>query len=295
MMCTKGTITDAQRFSTQDGPGIRTTVFLKGCSLRCEWCHNPETIDCCRTIGWDESQCIHCGLCAQVCTRGAISSGRESFRRERCVVCGACVSACLENALKNVGYETSPEELVAAIEKDKLYYKNSGGGVTLSGGEPLLQADFFAEVFKLCKQSGIHTALDTAANVPWSALEKTLPYTDMVLFDIKMTNSECHKQFTGADNKTILENFNRLTKAGVITEVRIPLIKGINDDTENAASTARLLKGAACVKRVRLLPYHAMGLSKRKMVGLDEGIEFAAPDKKAIARFAAVFDCPVEF
>lgn len=291
----KGRIADVQRFSTQDGPGIRTTVFLKGCSLSCRWCHNPETIDPRPGVGWTERLCTHCGLCAAACPAGAVAPGRAFFDRAACIVCGACVEACPEDALRLWGEEKTPEELLGLLLRDRGFYRNSGGGVTFSGGEPLLQSEFTGEVFALCRAEGIDTALDTAGHVPFSAFEAVLPVTSRVLLDIKMTDTEKHRRYTGAGNERILANLRELLAAGVPMEVRIPLMHGVNDDEENIAATAALLMGRENVYKVKLLPYHDLGLHKRAMAGLGEGETFAPPDGAHLAKLAALFDRPVEF
>ncbi|MBQ9941583.1 MAG: glycyl-radical enzyme activating protein [Christensenellaceae bacterium] len=292
---TKARIVDIQRFSTQDGPGIRTTVFFKGCSLNCRWCHNPETIDPRPGVGWTEKDCIRCGLCAAVCPKGAIAPKREDYDRAACIACGACIEECLENALRRLGEELSPQQLFGRLLKDENYYKNSGGGVTFSGGEPLLQADAVAETFALCKNAGIHTALDTAGHVNFAAFQKVLPVTDLVLFDIKMVDGDRHKTYTGADNKTILANLHKLLEMGVPMEVRIPLMSGVNDDEQNIRATAQLINGKSNITKVKLLPYHNMGASKRAMAGLGEAEEFTPPTNEKLTQLAALFDCPVEF
>jgi len=245
-----GIIINLQRFSVHDGPGIRTTVFLKGCTLNCAWCHNPESID---------------------------PKPQQQF-----------------NSHKIYGEEMTAEEVITEVMKDKQYYDNSQGGMTLSGGEPLLQADFAAEILKAAKEKGIHTALDTAGNVPWQAFEKVLPFVDLILLDLKIMDSILHKTYTGSDNKKILENAKRLFETGIEVNVRIPMIGGVNDTLENIRATAEFIKGYPRITQVKLLPYHSLGMEKAKSLGLTQQ-EFITPDKEALMQFAKEFDCVVKF
>ncbi len=290
-----GKVVDIQRTSTQDGPGIRTTVFLKGCNLNCAWCHNPETIDARPAIGYIADRCVHCGRCAEVCPERAISPGRTDFNREVCRCCGKCVDICLENALNIVGETRTSEEVFAILLRDKRYYDNSGGGVTISGGEPLLQPLFVRDIFMRCQGVGIHTAVDTAGNVPFDSFLCVLPYCDLVLYDIKMVDEALHQKYTGVSNRRILENLASLLERGVPMEIRIPVITGVNDNMENMEKTAALLAGFDNVRKVKLLPYHSLGVGKKLFAGRANTAVFSTPSKETLALLAKAFPCKVEY
>ena len=217
-------IADIIRFATHDGPGIRSTVFLKGCPLSCVWCHNPETISPTPEIGYFAKKCIGCGECVRVCPEGAhrVEDGRHTFDRALCVACGACAEVCLGEALTLYGREMTAEQVLATVLRDRAFYDQTGGGLTLSGGEPLLQAQFCAEVLGMAHHEGIHTAVDTCGAVPWEAFEAVLSVTDIFLYDLKHTDPTVHRKYTGADNALIIENLRRLSASGAAIEVRIP-------------------------------------------------------------------------
>lgn len=202
------TILEIQRMSTEDGPGLRTTVFFKGCSLRCAWCHNPESISARPQIHWVGSRCIGCKTCLEVCPESALDFTPQSntIDRRKCTGCGTCAEACPSTALELLGQSWTLDDLYAEALKDKTYFNTSGGGVTLGGGEPLLQSDFCRSLLALLKESAIHTAVDTCGRCPPKALDRVLPYTDLVLYDLKEINPQKHERFTGSDNYNILEN-----------------------------------------------------------------------------------------
>jgi len=259
------------------------------------WCHNPEAIDAKPVIGFTADRCIHCGRCADVCPVNAIAERRASFDRERCACCGKCVEACAEDALTLIGEDMSTEDVFSLILRDKQYYINSSGGVTVSGGEPLLQGQFVKELFLRCSQAGIHTAIDTAGNVDYSIFESILPVCNLVLYDIKVMDDEIHKKYTGVSNKQILENLKKLLEAGINIEIRIPVICGVNDTIANMEKTAEFISGYDNIKKVKFLPYHNYGNSKLALIGKTEGVEFKTPDKELLKSLAVPFNCSVEY
>ena len=269
-----GMIFDIQRFSIDDGPGIRTVVFLKGCSLRCAWCHNPEGLQPYRETMFRPQKCIGCGKCFEVCVNNChvIADGERLFLRESCERCGKCAAVCYAEALEITGRSVSPGEVVDEIKKDDLFYKNSGGGVTFSGGEPLLQADFLKEVLTECKTLGYHCAVETAGYVPWTAFEKILPYTDLFLYDIKMMDEALHKKFTGAGNKRIISNLKKLAKTGVEIWARTPLIPSINDTLAEKERLAELLAKLESIQKHVFLPYHNLGEGKYESLRLPKPV-----------------------
>ncbi len=270
-----GTIFNIQRFSIDDGPGIRTVVFLKGCALRCAWCHNPEGLQQTPEIMFFPQKCIGCGQCFEVCLNNGhvIINGERLFVREACERCGKCAAVCYAEALKTTGRSISSGEAVDEIKKDDLFYKNSGGGVTFSGGEPLLQADFIKEAFIACKALGYHCAVETAGHVPWGAFEKILPYTDLFLYDIKIMDEVLHKQCTGSGNKRIIGNLKKLVNAGAEVIVRTPEIPGINDTPEEKQKLAALRAELGGLKH-EVLPYHRLGENKYESLGLAKPQDF---------------------
>ncbi len=283
-----GRVFNIQRFSTHDGPGIRTTVFMKGCNLRCRWCHNPESYRPEPQIQYFADKCVHCGSCEAVCPRDVRIVDGARIGVERCVLCRRCEEACLTGALKLAGELLDVEELAALLERDRPYYDNSGGGVTCSGGEPLLQYRFVAALFEALQKRGIRTALDTAGNVPYAGFEAVLPHTDLVLLDLKCMDDATHRRYTGVSNGLILENAARLMRDGVPMHIRIPVIAGVNDSMENARRTRAFIGDARCVREVRLLPYHAMGVGKAASVGVPMET-FEKPDETRMAALRAVF------
>ena len=267
-----GSVFNIQRFSIQDGPGIRTTVFLKGCPLRCLWCSNPESQKPGPEIAHRDSLCTGCGDCLNVCEEEAIilSSNNGAFGikidREKCTNVGKCIDVCSAGALKVYGQTMSVDEVFDEVRRDVAFYANSGGGITAGGGEPLMQPDFVASLLKRCKRIGIHTAIDTCGYAPVSDLEKVLEQTDLVLFDLKLINSLQHEQYTGKDNKVILRNARLILEKGVPMIVRIPLIPGINGSEENLVKTARFVSDLDRELHVDLLSYHRLGENKYKML-----------------------------
>ncbi len=276
---------DVQRFCFQDGPGIRTTVFTKGCTLRCAWCHNPESLRPGPELLYYADKCLHCGLCLDACPAAAhtMSAVSHELAREKCTGCGACVETCPGRALELAGTNRDTDSLVEEILRDKDVYDQTGGGVTVSGGEPLLQPEPLAELLAACRARGVHTAVETAGNVPPDSLAAVLPHVDLFLWDFKAVSPDLHQRGTGADNAQILANLETVfaTFPGGIW-IRIPIIPGFNDSEEELRAIARYL-GDRRVERVELLPYHDVALSKYQALGLEYGLAGTAPpDKEAM-------------
>ncbi len=284
-----GLISNIQHFSVDDGPGIRTTVFFKGCNLRCRWCHNPETYHMEPELELLQERCVSCGRCCAVCPAQAQSLSPRRVDRQRCRLCGTCVAACYQNALRLIGERLDVEQLLAEVCKDEPYYGNSGGGVTCSGGEPLLQANFLQLFLQQAKQRGLHTAVDTAGFVPFSAFEKVLADTDLFLFDLKAADSSLHRWATGVDNCLILDNLHRLSASSATIIIRTPLICGVNAKIEEIEAMAKILQPLN-IQKVELLPYHSYGVSKYKSIGLsDTNQGLSTPNGEFLNQAVAVY------
>ena len=253
----KGMLFDIQRASTVDGPGFRTTVFFKGCNLRCAWCHNPESQSAVPQLLFYQERCTHCGLCERVCPYGL----------KKCDLCGKCADACPQEARSLCGMEYTVGDAMKKILPDRLFYQTSGGGATFSGGECMLQLGFLKELLDSCKKEKIHTAVDTAGAVPWRSFEEILPYTDMFLYDVKSMNSQRHKEYTGVGTEQILENLSRLLQMQKRVWVRVPIIPGVNDTLEEMRALRAFLLANGYPEKVELLPYHRMGEMKWKALG----------------------------
>ncbi|MCD8123344.1 MAG: glycyl-radical enzyme activating protein [Clostridiales bacterium] len=277
----KACISNIQKFSVDDGPGIRTTVFFKGCNLRCAWCHNPECISPVSVLQFTKSACTCCGRCAAVCPAGVHSIGADGhlIRREACLGCGACEKACHSQALKQNGLFYSPEEIMDIILKDREFYIDSGGGATFSGGEPMLQHEFLKQLLFLCRDNQISTAIDTAGNVPYEWYEELLSLTDYFLYDIKLATPALHQQYTGVDNTQILANIRKLSEAGANLIVRVPVIPGVNDATEELEKIANILTEIS-PQLVQLLPYHSYGTGKYESFGLKNPLGVLTPPSR---------------
>lgn len=270
------TVFDIQRCSYVDGPGIRTTVFFKGCNLRCRWCHNPESQSSERELLFYRNSCIGCGKCREVCPH------HLNF----CDLCGKCARVCPADARQICGKEMTVDEIFSIVEKDKTYYDRSGGGVTASGGECMLQIDFLTGFLKKCKGAGISTAVDTAGDVPFSYFEKVLPYTDLFLYDVKAVTPALHAEGIGVPNARILDNLKRLSERAEII-VRVPVIGGFNDTEEEIGKIADFLK-TIHIRSVECLPYHNLGEHKYEALGRRHET-FTVPSKEKIQRFSAMF------
>ncbi len=286
-----GTIFSIQHFSIHDGPGVRTTVFLKGCPLRCVWCHNPEGLWYEKEIMWDAKNCVACKNCVAACPSGAIefvtddTSGKGEklvYYREKCRHCFACINACYFSALQEKGEDRSPEELAEELLKDKIFFEESGGGVTFSGGEPLAQADFVAATAKILKEHDIHVALDTSGQAGFSSLEKVLPYTDLFLYDWKHNDPILLYEYTKADYDLIEENLKKLSAKGALIDLRIPVIGGYNL-TEQFVDKTRALLTEVKVRNIHLLPYHKHGNHKYEKLWKDlKSADFYTPSEEEL-------------
>ena len=268
-MSVNAAVTNISRGSLHDGPGVRTVVYLKGCSLRCRWCHNPETFSVAPEVLFAQVKCIGCGRCINVCPACHVLRGEEHvILREKCTGCGKCADACPAGALTMSGKDMTAEEVLKEVKKDRHFYARSGGGVTLSGGECLLQAEFSAKLLELCKNEGIHTAIETALFVPWENVRTVLPYTDFVFADLKLPDACRHREYTGQENGKIIENLRRLTREHENVTVRIPLICGVNDTPEDMAAFAAVLDTMGeGLREVELLKYNPLAEGKYQMLG----------------------------
>ena len=296
-----GQVFNIQHFSTEDGPGVRTTVFLQGCPLRCAWCANPETQKSVRQLAHRAALCVKCGCCVRSCPRGALGvrDGRIGIDREKCAACGTCVAACPSHAMFFYGERRDLDGVWAEVLRDKGYYETSGGGVTCSGGECMLQPDFVGGLFRRCREAGIHTALDTCGQFPPEHIARVLPFTDLVLYDVKTLDSEAHRRFTGVGNELILENLKRILAYPATVYIRIPVIPGYNDAPEDLRATARFVKALDPALHVDLLPYHRFGRAKYEMLDLPYPPgDLAAPTAEQKAAYLKIFtgaglDCAI--
>lgn len=283
-------ISDIKRFAVHDGDGIRTTVFFKGCSLACLWCHNPEGIDFRPQIAYYENKCLGCGECVSVCTSSAHKLVEEQhiFDRKSCIGCGSCAPVCLGSALVYYGREVTVDELLPQLLEDQEFYENSGGGVTLSGGECLMQAPFCRELLCRLKEEGIHTAVDTCGAVPWENMERVLPYTDIFLYDVKAYDEEVHIRCTGRSNAQILENLRKLDALGKPVEIRIPYVPDYNaDQMEKIADFLQTLHN---VTKVKVLAYHNYAGSKYAALGMENTLPMRLPTTEEVAAAQALFE-----
>ncbi len=271
-------IFDLEKNSFVDGPGIRTTVFFKGCNLRCAWCHNPESQSALSQMIFYQNRCIGCGKCKEKCPNSFV----------KCDLCGKCALFCPHDAREICGKEYTVDEVLCEVLKDKTFYENSGGGVTFSGGECMLQLDALEAILKACRGNGIHTAVDTAGHVPYESFERILPYTDLFLYDIKCIDSDRHKHYTGVGNELILENLKKLLNKGAPVWIRIPIIPTVNDTVEEMKRIKAFLNSCPLSEKVELLPYHAMGEHKYAAIG-KQARSFPAPSKEKMQQLQRIF------
>ena len=274
-----GIVTEIMRFSLKDGPGIRTTVFLKGCNMACKWCHNPETISMQPQLMHYPDRCIGCGACMEVCPRGALAtsaslaagatSASVVLDRAKCIACGACADHCYAGALVISGMRMSVVDIMSEVMQDIDYYRNSGGGLTIGGGEPACQPEFLRELLKEAKAAGIHTAIETNMHADWETYESILPYLDLVMLDIKHSDDAEHARWTGAGNAKLLENIRKITSIKP-TFIRVPVIPGVNDSSAEIAKIASVAKGLNNIERIELLLYNPLGESKYEALGIKD-------------------------
>ena len=282
-------VSNIQGYSIHDGPGIRTVVFLKGCPLRCRWCANPENLRDEVLVGFISKLCRHCGRCGQACPRGAILPDEDKrIDRTKCDGCAKCTEACFYEALVRYGEEMTVEEVFDKVRRDKIFYDSSGGGVTVSGGEPLTHAAFVSALFRLCRGEGIDTCVETCGCVPRAAFEEVLPLTDHFYFDLKLMDGEKHREFTGLDNGQILSNARFLAERGADVLFRQPLIPGVNDSEENLRAAADFIQSLGRPELgLQLIAYHRMGASKYAALDLPytmEAVPLMAPEEVEAVR-----------
>ena len=267
----RGRIFDIQRFSIHDGPGIRTTVFMQGCSLNCKWCHNPEGIPGETLLSFIPDKCIGCGFCFETCRKSAhrMDGGMHVLDRSLCDVCGRCTAGCYAGALELIGKEADVEEVIGEVLRDRPFYETSGGGITLSGGEPMHQAEFTEALLRRAVEENLHTCMETCGFARWEHYERVLSLTDLFLADVKEMDPQRHREYTGVDNAIILENIERLHDAGRPVMLRLPLIPGYNDREDHFAAVAAYAGGLTELAGVEIMPYHPLGTDKVKRLGLD--------------------------
>ncbi|MEN6368871.1 MAG: glycyl-radical enzyme activating protein [Thermotogota bacterium] len=287
-----GVVFDVKRFAIHDGPGVRTTVFLKGCPLRCAWCHNPESQERGPELLFWNERCVGCGACVSTCPHGAIvlpaSGAKPETDRTRCTACGACVAVCNPRARTITGTTCTIDGLLTEVDRDALFYDQSRGGITLSGGEPLAQPEFSAELLRACQERRIHTAVDTCGFADEEALAAVAAHTDLFLYDVKLLDDERHRLWTGVSNTTILENLRWLSSEGKHLWIRYPLIPGVNDSEQDLMGLGRFVSRLPGVEAVQILPYHVAGERKFEHLGRRYALpEVLPPDPETVERAAA--------
>jgi glycyl-radical enzyme activating protein len=283
-----GIVSEIQKFSIHDGPGIRTTVFLKGCPLRCRWCHNPESHEKGVEISYLPERCILCGYCARVCPEHChrIEDGKHLFDRTRCARCGLCTKECYAKGLETIGREMTVEKVLAEALKDRAFYENSGGGITLSGGEPMLQFEFTKALLLAARREGLHTVIETCGFAPTERYREIQPAVDLFYFDIKETDSAKHREFTGVPNEQIVENLRMLDAAGARIVLRCPVIPGLNDREDHFAAVAALAETLENLLEIHVMPYHRLGAAKSQRIGKKYAMpDVAMPEEAAVKQW----------
>ncbi|SFD40988.1 glycerol dehydratase activator DhaB2 [Clostridium uliginosum] len=289
---TNGVIFNIQKFSLHDGPGIRSIVFFKGCPMSCLWCSNPESQEIAPQILFNKNLCTKCGKCSLACDKLAVDiTSQYRINKDKCKVCTKCVDNCLSGALVLEGKECSVHEVIEELKKDSIHYRRSNGGITLSGGEVLLQPDFAVELLRRCKSYGWHTAIETAMYVGNEAVKKVIPYVDLVMVDIKSMDSEIHKKFTGVDNKVILENIKLTDEISKELIIRVPVIEGFNADIKSIKNIAEFSKDLKNLKRIDLLPYHNYGEGKYEAIGREYELkELSTPNEEKMNTLKSIVE-----
>lgn len=287
----KASIFNIQKFSIHDGPGIRTTVFFKGCPLQCIWCHNPESQNLGKEILYDKNKCTLCGSCIKICQNNAIElkDNDLEINMDKCTFCGDCTVSCINSAKQIAGKEYTVDEVMKEVLKDRVFYKNSKGGVTLSGGEPLIYAAFVEELLMELKKENIHTAVDTCGAVDFKVLERISKYTDLFLYDIKSMDEEKHILYTGVSNKNIIENLIKLSKIHNNINLRLPIIEGINADENHIFEILKLIKNTN-IKKINLLPYHDIAMHKYEKLGRKYYEYMKRPADEKLKRYKGIFE-----
>lgn len=289
---TTGLVFNIQKYSLHDGPGIRSTVFLKGCSLCCAWCHNPESISARQEIVVVDNRCVVCGECREACPIGEMIAGDGALppRNEECILCAACVEACPTGARQMIGQKMSVAEVLKEVLKDRVFYDDSGGGVTISGGEPLVQAEFLRELLTALRAEGIYTALDTCGFGRTAHLLAAAQFSSLILYDLKALDDGRHRRLTGVSNRLILENLRTLDGVHENIWIRIPIVPGYTDDAEELKGIARLVAGLKHVTQVNLLPYHHTASPKYERLGRTHALDgVQIPSEEALRDAAQVF------
>ncbi|WP_349679315.1 trans-4-hydroxy-L-proline dehydratase activase [Clostridium sp. UBA4395] len=287
-------IINIQKYSIHDGNGIRTTIFFKGCPLSCLWCHNPESQNYSEELMYNEEECTGCMACIDICPQRAISKEEKCVVTDKikCDLCKKCIDYCVNNAREIVGKEYTAAQLVKEAEKDRMFYEESSGGITLSGGEVMTQnMDYIEELLKKLKKKGYNIAIDTCGQAPYENYNRILKYVDTFLYDIKLMDNEKHIKYIGKSNNLILENLRKLSEAGANINIRIPLVEGVNADDESIEELIKFLKNNINVHKINLLPYHNTGKSKyERLQKVYEGVNFEAPSKERLETIKGKFE-----